>query len=41
LIDVCLAHAVGSEALRRYKRGNEAELWRTAMPRWSGHLDGC
>ena len=40
LIDVALAHAVSSEVLRRYQRGDKVELRREMMQRWADHLDG-
>ena len=40
LIDVALAHAVGSEVLRRYQRGEKAKLREDMMARWADHLDG-
>ena len=40
LIDVALAHAVGSEMLRRYQRGDKARLREEMMQRWADHLDG-
>jgi integrase len=40
LIDVALAHAVGSDVLRRYQRGEKLKLREEMMARWADHLDG-
>jgi integrase len=40
LIDVALAHAVGSEVSRIYQRSEKIELRRTMMQGWADHLDG-
>lgn len=38
LVDLCLAHTVGSDVLRRYQRSDKADLRRKVMQDWSDHL---